>query len=146
MHLGELATAHFHCLRRDKLSVFPLSTPLPPQRTALQGGSATISVRLGISDCDTSSAIFEGYLMRKSGVLTLLLAGVLTLGATATRAAGGACPSTAQYINTANPTGPLVTLASLGVTSCFYVADSGADTNSGTTEAAPFLHAPFMPN
>jgi hypothetical protein len=84
--------------------------------------------------------------MRKSGVLTLLLAGVLTLGATATHAAGGACPSTAQYRNTANPTGPLVTLASLGVTSCFYVADSGADTNSGTTEASPFLHAPFMPN
>jgi hypothetical protein len=59
---------------------------------------------------------------------------------------GGTCPSAAQYINTANITGPLVTLASLGVTQCVYFANSGADTNTGLDETHPLLHAPFMPN
>jgi hypothetical protein len=60
-------------------------------------------------------------------------------------AAGGACPSGANYINPANPTGSLVSLASLGVTSCYYVAASGSDSNSGTSESSPWLHAPGMP-
>jgi hypothetical protein len=55
---------------------------------------------------------------------------------------GGACPSGANYINTS--TGSLVTLSSLGVTSCFYASVAGADTNSGTTESSPWLHAPGM--
>jgi hypothetical protein len=93
----------------------------------------------------SSSATFKGSLMRKSGVLTLLLAGILTLGATAARGQGGTCPSNAQYVNTANPTGPLVTLASLGVTSCFYAAASGSDSNAGTSEASPWIHLPDMP-
>ncbi|MGB8521910.1 MAG: hypothetical protein WCD43_02995 [Candidatus Acidiferrales bacterium] len=37
--------------------------------------------------------------MRKSGVLTVFFAGFLTLGATAARAAGGANPRAAQYID-----------------------------------------------
>ena len=58
--------------------------------------------------------------------------------------AGGTCPSGANYVNAT--TNPLVTLSSLGITSCYFVSAGGADTNSGTTEAASFVHAPFMPN
>lgn len=59
-------------------------------------------------------------------------------------AAGGACPTSANYLNTTNPAGALVTLSSLGVTNCFYVAANGSDSNSGTSEAAPWQHAPGM--
>jgi len=58
-------------------------------------------------------------------------------------AAGGTCPSGANYLNSS---GTLVTLASLGVTSCYYVSAAGADTNNGTSESTPWLHAPQMPN
>ncbi len=68
------------------------------------------------------------------------------LFATGAWAAGGACPSGANYINPSNPAGSLVTLSSLGVTSCYYIADSGSDSNSGTSESSPWLHAPFMPS
>ena len=61
-------------------------------------------------------------------------------------AAGGTCPSGANYTNLANPTGSLVTLSSYGVTSCYFVSAAGADTNNGTTESTPWLHAPQMPN
>lgn len=60
-------------------------------------------------------------------------------------ASGGACPSGANYLNSSNPTGSLVTLSSLGVTSCYYVSAGGSDTNSGTSESSPWAHAPFMP-
>jgi hypothetical protein len=45
-------------------------------------------------------------------------------------ASGGACPS------------------GLPVTgnNCYFIAANGADTNSGTTESSPWLHAPGMPN
>src|ERR1039458_10276948 len=33
-----------------------------------------------------------------------------------------------------------------GVTSCFYVAPAGADTNAGTSEASPWKHAPGLTN
>jgi hypothetical protein len=62
---------------------------------------------------------------------------------------GGSCPTSPNYVNVANEgqTGTLnVTLASLGVTSCYYVGVGGADSNAGTTEAAPFLHIPGTPN
>jgi hypothetical protein len=59
-------------------------------------------------------------------------------------ASGGTCPSGANYLNTATNT--LVTLSSLGVTNCYFVAANGVDTNSGISEATPWLHAPFMPN
>jgi hypothetical protein len=71
---------------------------------------------------------------------------ILLCAPLAARAGGGTCPSDAQYINPANPTGSLVTLASLGVTNCFYVAANGSDSNSGTSEASPWQHAPGMVN
>lgn len=58
-------------------------------------------------------------------------------------AAGGTCPSGANYLN---PSGTLVTLSSLGVTNCYFVSAAGADTNNGTSESTPWLHAPQMPN
>ena len=60
--------------------------------------------------------------------------------------AGGACPSGANYTNPSNPTGPLVTLSTLGITSCYFIAANGSDSNSGTSEASPWLHAPGMGN
>ena len=58
-----------------------------------------------------------------------------------------ACPSGANYVNPANPIGSLVTLSSIGVTTCYYIADSGSDSlNNGLSEAAPFLHSPGMKN
>jgi len=59
-------------------------------------------------------------------------------------AAGGTCPSGANYTNPANPTGALVTLSSLGVNSCYYVSANGSDTNNGTSKSSPFLHSPGM--
>ena len=59
-------------------------------------------------------------------------------------AAGGSCPSGANYLNAT--TGALVTLSSLGVTSCYYVSSGGVDTASGTSESTPWLHAPGMAN
>jgi hypothetical protein len=67
-------------------------------------------------------------------------------------AAGGTCPSGATYTNPVNPTGSLVTLSSLGVTSCYFVSAAGSDSSyDGTSETVsgshgPFLHAPYMPN
>lgn len=59
----------------------------------------------------------------------------------------GTCPSTASYRNPANPTGPLVTLASLGVTTCFYIDPvGGSDSAAGTSESVPWQHAPSMAN
>jgi hypothetical protein len=71
-----------------------------------------------------------------------------TLAPRTAYAAGGACPSSAQYINPSNPTGPLVTLASLGVTTCFYIAANGSDSNDGLSETSghPWAHAPGMVN
>jgi hypothetical protein len=63
-------------------------------------------------------------------------------------AAGGSCPSGANYTNPSNPTGSLVTLASLGIKSCYYIANAplGSDSNNGTSESTPFLHSPGMQN
>jgi hypothetical protein len=62
-------------------------------------------------------------------------------------AAGGTCPSGANYINPSNPTGGLVTLSSLGVTSCFYASKStGSDNSNGTSESTPWAHLPGMPS
>jgi hypothetical protein len=61
-------------------------------------------------------------------------------------AAGGACPSGANYTNPTNPNGAAVTLASLGITNCYYVAAGGSDSNSGTSESSPWLHSPGMAN
>lgn len=60
-------------------------------------------------------------------------------------AAGGACPSGANYLNPANPAGPMVTLSSLGVSSCYYASKSiGSDTAyDGTQETVSGAHGPF---
>ncbi len=66
------------------------------------------------------------------------------LSARSAFAAGGTCPTGASYVNTSTKT--LVTLTSLGVTQCYYIAANGSDSNSGTSELSPWLHAPMMPN
>jgi hypothetical protein len=54
--------------------------------------------------------------------------------------AGGACPTGANYLNAS---GQLVTLSSLGITSCFFVSKSlGSDANNGLSERAPWQHLP----
>jgi hypothetical protein len=60
-------------------------------------------------------------------------------------AAGGTCPSGANYVNPANPTGSLVTLSSLGITSCYFFSfSSGSDSNNGTSESTPQKNLPCM--
>jgi hypothetical protein len=65
-------------------------------------------------------------------------------------AAGGACPTPANYLSLSNPAVAnwqgSVTLSSLGISSCYYVANNGADTNAGTTEGSPWAHSPGMAN
>jgi hypothetical protein len=61
---------------------------------------------------------------------------------------GSTCPSGTKYANVANEgqSGTFnVSLSSLGVTSCYYVGVNGLDSNSGTSEGAPFLHIPGTP-
>lgn len=87
----------------------------------------------------------------------LLLVAVLSLTAAVRSAHADTCPSGANYLpmNQANQTGGYafqgdvwngsVTLASLGITNCFYVSIlTGNDGNSGT-KAAPFAHIPGSP-
>jgi hypothetical protein len=80
---------------------------------------------------------------------------IICLPAIAHAATGGACPTTAQYLAVSDAqeqpslaTAPLVTLASLGVTQCFYITSGplGNDSNTGTDEAHPWIHGPHMPN
>lgn len=71
-----------------------------------------------------------------------LLAILLFLVPAVAHAAGGACPTPTQYANGSTTTP--VTLASLGVTSCFYASPTGVDTATGTDEAHPWLHLPGM--
>ena len=59
---------------------------------------------------------------------------------------GNACPTAANYVNPSNPTGSLVTLASLGINSCYYVDAAGSDSATGADESHPWAHAPFMPS
>lgn len=72
--------------------------------------------------------------------LPLLL--LLIFSALPAFAAGGSCPAGATYLNAA--TNAQVTLASLGVTSCYYASASGVDTATGTDETHPWLHLPGM--
>jgi hypothetical protein len=58
-------------------------------------------------------------------------------------ATGGACPSGAGYLTSA---GNLSALSSFGVTSCYYIAANGSDSNSGTSTSSPWAHAPGMPS
>ena len=79
------------------------------------------------------------------GTAFILTAFVLLLISSNCFAVGGNCPTGANYLNPSNPTGSLVTLSSLGVTSCYFVSATGADTNNGISESTPWLHAPGMP-
>jgi hypothetical protein len=63
-----------------------------------------------------------------------------------TQLVANACPSAANYRNPANPWGALVTLASFGVTTCYYAATSGLDSNTGADETHPFLYSKGMEN
>jgi hypothetical protein len=62
--------------------------------------------------------------------------------------AGGTCPSAAAYYQPASNGGfpTLTTLSTLGITSCYFVAPTGSESNNGTSESTPWLYAPFMPN
>lgn len=63
--------------------------------------------------------------------LAFLPAGLLYLATSSiVLSAGGACPASAPV--TGN--------------NCYFVAATGADTNNGTSESTPWLHAPGMPN
>ena len=83
--------------------------------------------------------------MRKPCLLLVLTACGAIMTCANAFGAGGTCPSGANYLNPANPAGPQVTLSSLGVTSCYYISASGSDSNNGTGESTPWLHAPGMP-
>jgi hypothetical protein len=77
-------------------------------------------------------------------LLTFLLLLILPCCAFA-QGTGGSCPSAANYINPADPSGPRVTLASLGVKSCYFVSKSmGSDGNAGTSEGSPLARLPGM--
>jgi hypothetical protein len=66
-----------------------------------------------------------------SGIaLVVTIFGLLLTSANAV-ASGGACPASS----------PLS-----GNTSCYFIAANGSDSNNGTSESTPWLHAPGMPN
>lgn len=73
--------------------------------------------------------------------IALIVCGMLSIPAKAS-ASGGSCPSGANHLNTS--TDQLVTLSSLGVTNCYYISAAGSDSNNGTSESTPWLHAPGM--
>jgi hypothetical protein len=64
--------------------------------------------------------------------------------------AGGSCPTSANYLPAYSSSSvfpeTLVTLASLGVTNCYYIAANGSDSNDGLSEANghPWAHLPGM--
>jgi|ERR1700728_33497 hypothetical protein len=74
-------------------------------------------------------------------MLTLLMLGTAGI-LSASTSGGGTCPTASNYLNTAKNT--QTTLASLGVTRCFFIAANGADSNNGTSETTPWAHAPGM--
>jgi hypothetical protein len=92
---------------------------------------ASLLVSMGLGACTKSNSASAPNSMIQSHILA---------------SSGGSCPTGANYLNPTNPTGPHVALSSLGITNCFYVAASGSDSNSGTSETTPWLHAPGMPN
>jgi hypothetical protein len=61
---------------------------------------------------------------------TILIACYFSVSSFAAVTSGGTCPASAPV--TGN--------------NCFFIAANGSDSNSGTTESTPWLHAPGMPN
>jgi hypothetical protein len=74
-------------------------------------------------------------LLKKSLFFAIFVS--LTFTAPRMFAAGGSCPTGANYGPNGNQT-----LAAIGVTSCFYAALNGSDSNSGTSESSPWAHVP----
>jgi hypothetical protein len=79
---------------------------------------------------------------RRKEILRKLLLLAFFLAPSIAFAASGTCPSGANYLQAS--TNSLVTLSALGVTGCYYIAANGSDSNTGITEASPWLHAPGM--
>ena len=76
--------------------------------------------------------------------LLFLITLSLSFAAQPALAAGGSCPSASTYVIQGGSPG---TLASAGITSCYYVSKSlGSDANAGTSEASPWAHVPGMPS
>src|SRR5208283_2265167 len=75
--------------------------------------------------CDTGPQMNR----RFSPTLFTLILGMIILPSVQCVASGGSCNS--------------IPVPS-GTTSCFYIAANGVDTNNGTSESAPWLHAPGM--
>lgn len=73
--------------------------------------------------------------------VTILLAFILYAGSAS--AAGTNCPSGANYSGT-TAFSVNATLGSLGITSCYFVAANGSDSNNGTSESTPWAHLPGM--
>jgi hypothetical protein len=61
-------------------------------------------------------------------------------------AAGGACPSNTNYVNLTTGAATGGTLSSYGITSCYFIAANGSDSNNGLSEVSPWAHAPGMPS
>jgi hypothetical protein len=81
-----------------------------------------------------------GFFMYRLLRAAILLLSLLYAGSAF--AAGGTCPSGPNYYNSSGQ--ELVTLSSLGVTGCYYVAANGSDSNPGSSEASPWQHLPGM--
>jgi len=73
-------------------------------------------------------------------VFALVMLG--TAGILSASSVGGTCPTGSNYLNPA--TNAQTTLSGLGVTTCYFIAASGADTNNGTSESTPWAHVPGM--
>ena len=62
----------------------------------------------------------------------------------------GACPTGSNWVNLTTPVSGgaqnLTTASALGCTGAYYVSAAGSDSNAGTSEVVPFLHAPTMTN
>jgi len=71
---------------------------------------------------------------------------MLLLFASAAHGAVGTCPDGVNYLSSNMDALklPRVTLASLGVTNCYFIAASGSDSNTGTDEEHPWAHSPGM--
>lgn len=78
-------------------------------------------------------------MMRRIGIIIAFLAFFFIMSPT--WAAGGPCPTGANYLNSS---GSFVTLGSLSVTNCYFILATGLDTNTGTDETHPWLHSPGM--
>lgn len=131
--------------RNSAVSTTYAREPIAP---ALES-APSIGLRSGASSIPDGRGVSRQLRDIKSlGRLTLVAALPFLCYSAYAATGGGACPSGTNYVNVANEgqSGTFdVTLSSLGVTSCYYVAASGSDSNSGTSETSPFLHIPGTP-